>query len=158
VTLLAVDVGLANGFAVLSDAGDLLIASEFPILGEGANRRLGLAKLGELITQFHVDRAVVEDAFPMPKQGVSSVFRYARAAGSIEGAVTALQLPVTFVRPAVWKRNLGVNAGKAGMRALACQAWPQHQHLFERVKDEHRAEAALLGLWHLRATSNVRQV
>jgi Holliday junction resolvasome RuvABC endonuclease subunit len=148
--LLAIDPGLENGFAVLDkDTSDLVLASEIPTLGEGHARRLGLARFKELIIQFHVDEAVIEDVSAMPKQGVSSSFRFGRATGQMEGALMALQIPTHFVRPALWKRAYGVGASKNRMRALAAQTFPRHQARFERVRDTHRAEAAMMGVWFL---------
>jgi crossover junction endodeoxyribonuclease RuvC len=153
-TLLAVDPGINNGFAVFDGEQKLLLASEFPIAGEGAGRRLLLGGLRDLIAKFSVTSCILEDGQAMPRQGVSSVYRYARACGQIEGALNALGVAVTFVRPAVWKKHYGTAAGsKNGMRALAAQRWPEHQDRFVLVKHEHRAEAALLGAWWLRKQS-----
>jgi crossover junction endodeoxyribonuclease RuvC len=148
--LISIDVGLANGFAVLTSDGDLLLVSEFPVAGEKANRRLLLAELPDLVHQFHIGEAVVEDAMPVRGQGLASSFRYGRAAGAIEGALSALRIPTRFVRPAVWKRAFGVGRTKENMRALAAQRWPAHQAAFKRSKDEHHAEAALLGAWFIK--------
>lgn len=148
-TLLAIDPGLNNGFAVVTDGGELLIASEFPVAGLKANKRLMLAGLADMIGQFQITRAVMEDVGAMPKQGVMSTFRFGRAAGQVEGALMALKIPLQFVRPSVWKRAYGVGADKDNMRALAMQRWPHHQDRFKLVKDQHRAEAAMLGLYHL---------
>jgi crossover junction endodeoxyribonuclease RuvC len=149
-TLFTVDPGLEGAFAVLDEDGALLATGEFPVVGTGANRRLALAGFADLVAQFRVDRALVEDGQPMPRQGVSSVYRYGRAAGAVEGALSALKIGTEFVRPSVWKRTFGsAAADKGNMRALAAQKWPSMQDRFVRVKDHHRAEAALMGAWFI---------
>jgi crossover junction endodeoxyribonuclease RuvC len=42
---------------------------------------------------------VIEQVTAMPKQGVTSMFRFGYSSGGIYGAVVALGLPVSFVRP-----------------------------------------------------------
>jgi crossover junction endodeoxyribonuclease RuvC len=149
-TILAIDPGLNNGIAVLDLERRLLLATEIPVIGEGANRRLNMTSFADIITQFHVGHAVIEDVSAMPKQGVSSMFRFGRATGSVEGALAALKVPTTFVRPAIWKRDIGAKAKQAeDVRALAIQAWPDMEHRFSRKLDHNRAEASLIGLWFL---------
>lgn len=149
-TVLAIDPGLSNGIAVLDLERRLLLATEIPVIGEGANRRLNMTSFADIITQFHIDHAVIEDVSAMPKQGVSSTFRFGRAAGAVEGALAALKVPTTFVRPAIWKRDIGAKAKQVeNVRALAIQTWPDQAHRFARSKDHNRAEAALIGLWFL---------
>lgn len=149
--LLAIDPGLEHGIAVLDFDGRLLLASEFPVVGEGANRRLALGGLPDLIGQYRITRAVIEQVSAMPRQGVTASFRFGRATGQVEGALMALRLPLDFAHPATWKRFFGVNSGDKGrMRALAVQEWPAFTEQFRLVKHEHRAEAALLALWAVR--------
>jgi len=149
-TLLAVDPGISNGLAVINDARELLLATEIPVIGEGAHRRLNLTSFADIITQFHVMRAVIEDVAARPGQGVSSMFRFGRATGALEGALAALKIPTTFVSPARWKKDLGAKAKQdEDIRALAIQTWPTMAHRFARKADHNRAEAALIGLWAL---------
>ena len=146
--ILAIDPGINNGIAVLSQDRSLVLATEIPAIGEGANKRLNMISFADILVQFHVAHAVVEDVSAMPGQGVSSMFRFGRAAGAVEGALAALKVPTTFVRPAIWKRDIGVKAKQAeDVRALAIQTWPDQAHRFSRKLDHNRAEAALLALW-----------
>ena len=80
----------------------------------------------------------------MPKQGVSSTFKFGKAYGVVIGVVAALKIPVHFVAPSVWKRHFGLSADKEEARARALQYWPERAELFARKKDHGRAEAALL--------------
>ncbi len=148
--ILAIDPGLNNGIAVLDFQRRLLLATEIPVIGEGANKRLNMTSFADILGQFHVDHAVIEDVAAMPKQGLSSTFRFGRAAGAVEGALAALKVPTTFVRPAIWKRDLGAKAKQIeDVRALGTQTWPDMAHRFARKLDHNRAEAALLALWFL---------
>ena len=148
--ILAIDPGLSNGVAVLDQHANLLFATEIAPIGEGARKRLPLAGLVELIEQYGVTCAVVEDVSAMPRQGITSAFRFGRATGAFEGVLSALKIPTTFIRPAVWKKPLGIaGATKEGARCLALQRWPAAAHFFPRKKDHNRAEAALLGAYYV---------
>lgn len=148
--ILAIDPGLNNGIAILDCERRLLLATEIPVIGEGANRRLNMTSFASIILQFRIEHAVIEDVAAMPKQGVSSMFRFGRATGAIEGALAALKVPTSFIRPAIWKRDIGAKAKQAeDIRALAIRTWPDQAHRFARKRDHNRAEAALIGLWFL---------
>jgi crossover junction endodeoxyribonuclease RuvC len=155
---LSIDPGLSNGLAFLDQHADLLFATEIVPIGEGARKRLPLASLVELIEQYGIARAVVEDVAAMPGQGITSAFRFGRATGSFEGVLSALKIPTTFIRPAIWKKPLGIaGASKEGARCLALQRWPEAAHFFPLKRHHNRAEAALLGAFfierHLRVAA-----
>lgn len=106
--------------------------------------------LGEHLRQMKPDHAFIEGVGAMPKQGLSSTFRFGQAFGIAIGAVAGLQIPFTLVTAAKWKRAMGLNADKERSRAMALQTFtavPQH---FARKKDDGRAEAALLALYGAR--------
>lgn len=51
------------------------------------------------ITEF-----IIEEVGSMPKQGLSSTFRFGYFAGAIEGIVSTFTVPTTFVRPQAWMK------------------------------------------------------
>jgi hypothetical protein len=85
----------------------------------------------------------------MPRQGVTSMFRYGRVCGAVEGVVAACRIPVTMVEPTVWKHHLHLNSSKEDCRARAIQLLPTAAGELQRVKHHHRAEAVLLGFYGL---------
>jgi crossover junction endodeoxyribonuclease RuvC len=88
--------------------------------------------------------AWLEAVHAMPKQGVSSSFKFGDAFGTVKGVMGALRIPLHLITPAKWKRAAGLSADKSASRRRACELWPDHSDLFARVKDDGRAEAALL--------------
>ncbi|XP_060665649.1 uncharacterized protein LOC132797913 [Drosophila nasuta] len=54
---------------------------------------------------------------------------------------------LSTVTPAVWKKATGCPADKGGARARAMQLFPTAADQFKRVKDDGRAEAALIGVY-----------
>lgn len=148
-TIIAFDAGLSGGMAILNASGDLILCDDLPVIGEGAQRRIDAANLAAMIRPHLPARAVIEQVGAMPKQGVSSMFRFGKAVGTIAGVVGALGLPVEWVAAAKWKREAGLDATAERSRAKAIETWPMQSSLFARKKDHNRAEAALLGKWAL---------
>ena len=90
--------------------------------------------------------AFVESVNARPGEGPTGAFAFGRARGVIEGVLAAAGIPATFVTPPAWKRAVGLTlASKDASRAEAIRRWPNHAELFARVKDDGRAEAALIG-------------
>src|SRR4029077_3369377 len=95
-----------------------------------------------------VERLAVERVHAMPKQGVSSTFKFGKGVGIIHGVAGALRLPVTLVTPTQWKAFHSLPSDKEYARALAIRRWPEHNRHLNRKKDADRAEALLIGDWY----------
>jgi crossover junction endodeoxyribonuclease RuvC len=92
--------------------------------------------------------AVIERAQAMPKQGASSGFKYGRAIGAIEAAVSLTGVSLTIIEPTAWKRFHGLRGGeKEASRLRALMLFPTANALLCRRKDHGRAEAALIALY-----------
>jgi hypothetical protein len=107
------------------------------------NDKVDAATLRERINQFKPDLAIVELVGAMPKQGVSSTFKFGVAFGTLCGVVSALGIETHFVTPGKWKKHFLLSSEKEASRERALRLWPTCPH-FSRKKDHGRAEAALL--------------
>ena len=89
---------------------------------------------------------IIEDIAARPGQGVTSMFTFGRTLGFVHGLMAAsTMVPIHFVTPAVWKAKLGLlNSGKGASREKCRTLYPASAPLLARVKDDGRAEAALL--------------
>ncbi len=150
VIVIGVDPGKSGALAVL-DGGVLVDAHDMPVVGPIISPVL----LDE-IAHNYVDPlafgacpgvAVIEDVHAMPKQGVSSVFSFGRSLGVVEGVLAGGGWAIHYVSPARWKRQLGLTADKGVSRRRAIELWPARAELFKRVKDDGRAEAALIAYY-----------
>lgn len=143
-TLLGVDCGLSGAWALLID-GDLVDVGDMPAADGAVSAHL----LHEAIPARGDGQACafVEIANAMPGQGVSSTWKFARATGVVEGVLAGKGWPMVTVSPAKWKRDLGLGKDKGSSRAMAARLWPHRAQWFARVKDDGRAEAALLAYW-----------
>lgn len=148
-----IDPGKTGALALIVD-DELADVTDTPAI----DKRVNAAAVSDWFSthkQMHgIDLVVIENVHSRPGQGVSSSFNFGRALGCVEGVVLALGLPVSFVTPATWKRDMGLTGkDKGASRQLATDTWPTWAGSFQRVKDDGRAEAALLALWGLRAAS-----
>jgi crossover junction endodeoxyribonuclease RuvC len=94
------------------------------------------------------DMIVIEDIAARPGQGVTSMFSFGRTLGFTHALAATANIPVHFVTPNVWKGKLGLlKSDKGASREKACTLFPVSAHAFARVKDDGRAEAALLAYY-----------
>jgi crossover junction endodeoxyribonuclease RuvC len=146
--ILSIDPGLSGAWAVIDTETGIMDCGDLPVAGVGASRCVVAPLLTNIVVNFKPDIAVVEVASAMPKQGVSSVFRYGRAYGCALGVLGACFVPVVPAPPNVWKKTFGLAGGdKEAARNRALSLAPGIAHLLQRKKDHHRAEALLIGLW-----------
>lgn len=147
---MAFDPGASGALARLTDGGDLLAVADMPVVEVGGRRRISAPLLAGILREWAPRLAVVERVGARPNQGVSGMFAFGYGAGMIEGMCAMAGIPLVFVQPAVWKRALKVTADKGSSRLMAQRLWPAHAASFARVRDDGRAEAALIG-FHGRA-------
>lgn len=146
--VLGVDPGASGALCVLDTVSGQVEIIDMPTVtikrGTRQVRQVQPALVVAALKELNPDRAVVERVGAMPGQGVSSMFAFGRAAGVIEGALAGLAIPYTDVPPATWIKTMGVRGGKDGARNRAIELYPAQAQLFARVKDDGRADAALI--------------
>lgn len=150
--IIGIDPGLSGAVAVLTGT-DSLSVFDMPTMtverNGKAKRQVSASELAEIIYIMKNDDCHVycERVGAMAGQGVTSVFSFGRSFGMIEGILAALHLPVTYVAPATWVKAVGRGQGKDASRARAMEIFPNNQTDFKRVKDDGRADAALIAYW-----------
>lgn len=146
--VVGVDPGLTGALAIIS-AGALLAVDDMPVAGGDISAQLLAVWAREWIEGCTTPElaAIVEDVHSMPKQGVASSFKFGRGKGVVEGVLAGAGWPLHYVSPAKWKRDMRLTKDKGACRQRACELWPSRADLFRRVKDDGRAEAALIAYW-----------
>lgn len=148
--IIGIDPGASGAVAILEN-GKLIEVWDMPtvqvLAGKSVKRRVSPEMLAAELRNWAAGTAFVEQVNAMPGQGVSSMFAFGESLGVIRGVLAGLAIPCHLVPPARWKKAVGVNAGKDGCRAKAAQMWPAQAGEFARVKDDGRAEAALIAYW-----------
>ena len=151
--IIGIDPGAGGAVAILTKTGELVHVFDMPavevVVGGKAKRRVSPEMLAAEL-KLYADqgaRAVIEQVGAMPGQGVSSMFAFGEAFGLAKGVLAGLAIPTQSVTPGKWKKALQINAGKDAARAKAAALWPSQAGEFKRVKDDGKAEAALIGMW-----------
>jgi crossover junction endodeoxyribonuclease RuvC len=143
--ILGIDPGLTGGLALL--CGDALLAVAMPVLTLNGKGEIDLAGLRAILEQWAPTHAWIEQQQAMPRQGVSSSFRTGQNYGDLRGFLVASLIPFATIRPAAWKKAMGVPADKAAAIAIATRTFPASSHLWARKKDDGIAEAALIAAY-----------
>ena len=121
------------------------------VIGGRAKRRIDpVALVDWLVGCGQVDLVVLEEVASSPQMGVASSFAFGEGYGLIQGILTTLQRSYQLVRPQVWCKELGVVRDKGRHRQMASRLYPSDTGLFTRVKDNGRADAALLATYGAR--------
>jgi crossover junction endodeoxyribonuclease RuvC len=151
--IIGIDPGATGAVAILTHDGQLVQVSDMPVveiaIGGKTKRRISPEMLVAELRGYCDSGtcAVVEQVSAMPGQGVSSMFAFGQAYGLALGVLAGLWVPTTTVTPSVWKKAMRLGTGKDAARAEAARRWPAQAGQFARVKDDGRAEAALLADW-----------
>lgn len=148
-SVLGIDIGVQGAIAILSDSNTLVDIHDMPVLKDGpaGRRAINAPLLAQIVFASHADHAFVEGVGARPGEGAVGAFAFGRSRGVIEGVLAATGIPCWFLTPPAWKRAVGLTlASKDASRAEAIRRWPNHAALFARVKDDGRAEAALIAL------------
>jgi crossover junction endodeoxyribonuclease RuvC len=154
--VLGADPGVNGGFAIVvvedGAAPQLVEAIDIPVIGVNAKQRVDAIAIRAWVSKHDVQQAFIERAQAMPAQGRSSIFKYARAIGSIEAAIALSGIPVTIVEPSVWKRFHKLpGKEKEASRQRALEIFPASHALLARKRDHGRAEASLIALYGARS-------
>ena len=123
--ILGVDPGLGGGLAIIGNEG--IMTETMPVTaGE-----IDLARLARWLKahSHDISMAFVEKVHSMPKQGVSSTFKFGDVYGTIKGMLTAFGIPFELVTPQSWTKELhaGVSKGlpaKERSRLVASRLFP----------------------------------
>lgn len=148
--ILGIDPGIHGALALIDD-GDLVALWDMPIVVSPKNKRQKVdgAQLASWLGKRHIDHAWLEQVGASASRAGS--FAFGRSVGIVEGVLETLGIPVTRVAPQTWKPAMGcAGSDKSVSRAKAAELLPGYAKLFARVKDDGRAEAALIGLYGVR--------
>lgn len=158
--IIGIDVGIRGAIALL-DGDRLISVHDMPtltkVVGGRKKTRIDARALYEIVADQNINSAFVEIVTARPNQGVSSMFAFGQASGIAEGVCASVTPDVTGVRPQTWKKHFKLGSDKGQSRLLASHLFAEHADRFKRVKDDGRAEAALIGLWGYECVSQTKQ-
>lgn len=147
-TVIGIDPGITGAIAVLDRTGTLLDVDDMPTIDGRVTAQLLGRWLDLAPWEGHTPTVGIELVHAMPKQGVSSTFKFGATWGLAHGAFGATGHRIIDVRPQDWKKTFHIGGERSGQkekaRRLAIERWPSQADRFARKKDAGRAEAALI--------------
>ena len=168
--VIGVDPG-AHGALALIVGGTLVAVEDMPVItvkggpdrlvftkdGTPARRhsirhRISAGLIANLLASWQedwggVDHVFLEQVHAHRDDSAASAFTFGRSTGEVVGVVSALRIPLTEVPPQRWKTRMGCDSDKKKSLARIRALFPNALRFFDRVKDEGRAEAALIGVY-----------
>lgn len=141
--ILGIDPGLSGGLALIGYTDDVYHDGVCSTAKMPETERDLWEALQDMGT---IGYAYIEKVSAMPKQGVSSTFKFGQNYGMLRGMLVALGVPFEAVAPGVWQRSLGClsHGNKNITKAKA-------QELYPKLKITHAtADALLIATYGLR--------
>ena len=112
--LVAFDPGISGAAAFYTvETGQLVTAQDLLVVAG----QVDAVSLANRLSEMKPVAAFVERVGAMPKQGVSSTFKFGQANGVLIGILAALHVPMHFITPGVWKKHYGLDADKGKIPA-----------------------------------------
>ena len=150
--VLGVDPGAGGALALLDTGLGALTVCDMPTAMVPAGKRMLRRQISEvwladILRQYEPDCAFIERVHALPKQGVTSSFTFGMAYGLVRGALATLAVPTHLITPNEWKKSFRLGPDKNEARLVAARMFPANAASFIRVRDDGRAEAALLALF-----------
>lgn len=141
---LGVDPGICGGLCVVREDGTPMEWSRMP-----DSKVQIIDHIIRINTNYTRLILVTELAQAMPKQGVTSCFRYGQHFGTFEDTAILLKLPYHEVRPAVWKKALSLTSNKMDSIKACRRIFPSVGLIPSGCRKEHDgiAEALLIAEW-----------
>ncbi|WP_161795366.1 hypothetical protein [Xanthomonas sp. MUS 060] len=151
---IGIDPGLSGALAALIDgeAGPII---DMPTAQVGDWREIDARAVAVWIREQRAAHpaaqvsACIEKVGARPGDGGTSAFRFGDTYGGLRAVLQVLGISYTRVIPAVWKRRFGLlGQEKDAARQLALQRFPTAAAALKRKKDDGRADALLIALYH----------
>jgi len=116
---IGIDPGASGAIAVIHESGNVNWIKNDSTEHELADWLRDIAENFDCI-------AIIEQVSAMPKQGVSSTFKFGRSFGFLIGLLTALRVRYEAYRPQVWQKHLRclTKGDKNVSKAAAQRLWP----------------------------------
>lgn len=144
-TFLGVDAGVSGASVILDLSGNEVGSIRHTETDHDICRFLGKHSA-------HIVFGLLERVHAMPKQGVSSTFKFGRSFGFCGGLLAAFQIPLDLITPRSWQTSMKCRSG--GNKQITKAA---AQRLFPNTKIVHATADAFLLAELARRTFNTRR-
>jgi hypothetical protein len=153
--VIGVDPGMTGAIVKLAPGGVILGALRMPIVS-GKKKALDMIAIRDSFLADDDGVLAIEDVHSMPGQGVSSMFKFGRGFGLLEGIAVGLGLRVVKVRPQAWQKVMleGMPRGEHVKQSAVLRAKELFPDLPIRFKADWGMADAVLIAEYARRTLN----
>jgi len=147
-TVAGIDPGQTGGLGIIYADGSTMCL-DVPFAGKAPDWQKWARSWWFALSEAQPEDIAIESVSAMPKQGVSSTFKFGETLGFVHG-ICLLACPNAVIHwpsPALWKRKMGVSSDKKETSAEARRLFPKMTSDLARVKDNGKAEALLIALY-----------
>jgi crossover junction endodeoxyribonuclease RuvC len=150
--ILSFDPGVHGAIAALADS-EVVLLENLPThvltaKGKGDRAELDIHTLHTMIAGLGpIEHAFVEKVGARPGQGVTSMYRFGQAVGSIYATLVVMGIPITHVLPQAWQRHHGIGPTPDAARQRAVQLYPAIAPRLARKVDSNKADALLIACY-----------
>jgi hypothetical protein len=137
--IIGIDPGKQGAFAVLNTHDMQITTYDMP--GTLDEKRALISDIGQ------VKCCWLERPFFPRMIGIKNAVTIAQSYGELKACLFFAGIPTFEVDPSAWKKTMRLSTDKNASRALASQYFPDASDQWARVKDDGRAEAALIALY-----------
>ncbi|MCK5600735.1 crossover junction endodeoxyribonuclease [Candidatus Pacearchaeota archaeon] len=139
---------------VVSSTGEAVTWQRMPIMDSGSKgrtkKKVDAGLLAEFVKRFRPSKICCEKVSSMPGQGVAGMFSFGRSFGVVDGIAGALNIPITYVIPTVWKRHFALLKKDKKQSIILANIFLYEQGIrFMKVADEGVAESFLIARYDL---------
>lgn len=143
-----IDPGLGGALAFLDVESGNVSVEDCPVIDGEIDTHEIVEIFKDVLLKEKEIFVTIEKSQPMPKQGVSSVFKYGKGYGEYRGILASLGIPFVETSPQSWKKAFGLlHCEKEKSILKAKELFPCLANEFKKKKDHGRAEALLLALY-----------
>ena len=143
-----VDPGFSGAWGIVDHNGQYVSCGDMLNNKHHIDTRLVHAEIAQALDRQDAE-FVIEFVHAMPRQGVSSTFKFGMAYGAAISILQRFSKSFHVIAPRIWKGDMNLDSDKDKSLELARELWPNAP--LSRKKDNGRAEALLLAEWYRRA-------
>lgn len=147
---LGIDPGFSGAWGMIDHHGNYVACGDMPHDGNTIKTSVMFAEISQARDGDDLE-VCIEAVHAMPKQGVSSTFKFGVSYGCMLALADRLSSPTHLVTPQKWKKDLGLSRDKEDSLRMARLLFPNAP--LARKKDNGRAEALLLASYLLEQLS-----
>ena len=149
--IIGIDPGLSGGYAIrFADKPISTVAYPMPLVGG----EIDVSEIAEHFSTLDSVKVFIEKVHSMPKQGVSSTFKFGVGYGKLLGMCQVMGWSYELVTPQAWKKVVlaGTSKDKDAAIQVAHRLYPEIKLLLPKCRKAHdgMADALCVLEWGLR--------